>query len=87
VRRVSHRWAGLRTFAPDEEPLIGFDPDLPDFIWAAGFGGFGVQAAHAAGRCCLSLLRGESLPEHFVAAGVDLERLSPRRLVQSREAV
>lgn len=80
VRGVASRWAGLRTFAPDEEPLIGFDPDLPDFVWAAGFGGYGVQAAHAAGGCCQSLLRGEALPENFTAAGVDLDRLSPRRL-------
>jgi D-arginine dehydrogenase len=80
VRRVAHRWAGLRTFAPDEEPLIGFDPELPDFIWAAGFGGYGVQAAHAVGRCCQSLIRRESLPESFTAVGVDLDRLSPRRL-------
>ncbi|HEY5760238.1 MAG TPA: FAD-binding oxidoreductase [Steroidobacter sp.] len=86
VRRVTHRWAGLRTFAPDDEPLIGFDPDLPNFIWAAGFGGYGVQAAHATGRCCHSLLGGEPLPEHIAAAGVDLDRLSPRRLAQSREA-
>lgn len=82
VSGVANRWAGLRTFAPDEEPLIGFDPELPDFLWAAGFGGFGVQAAHAAGGCCQSLLRGEPLPENFTAAGVDLDRLSTRRLAR-----
>lgn len=82
VRGVANRWAGLRTFAPDEEPLIGFDPDLPDFLWAAGFGGYGVQAAHAAGGCCRALLRGDPLPENFVAAGVGLDRLSPRRFAQ-----
>lgn len=82
VRNVASRWAGLRTFAPDEEPLIGFDPELPDFVWAAGFGGYGVQAAHAAGGCCQSLLSGEPLPENFTTAGVDLDRLSPRRLAR-----
>ena len=82
VRGVANRWAGLRTFAPDDEPLIGFDPELPDFVWAAGFGGYGVQAAHAAGGCCRALLRGEPLPEHFINAGVDLDRLSPRRLAR-----
>lgn len=83
VRCVAHRWAGLRTFAPDDEPLIGFDPELPDFLWAAAFGGYGVQAAPAVGRCCQSLLRREPLPESFSKAGVDLDRLSPRRLAQS----
>jgi D-arginine dehydrogenase len=80
VRRVEHRWAGLRTFAPDDEPVIGFDPQTPDFLWAAGFGGFGVQSAHAAGHCCEALIRGAQLPALYSELGVDLERLSPRRL-------
>jgi D-arginine dehydrogenase len=80
VRRVEHRWAGLRTFAPDEEPVIGFDPDAADFLWAAGFGGFGVQAAHAAGVCCEALVCEQPLSAALTQMGVDLERLSPRRL-------
>jgi D-arginine dehydrogenase len=84
VRRVEHRWAGLRTFAPDDEPVIGFDQHAPDFLWAAGFGGFGVQAAHAAGRCCEALVRQQPLPLAFTQHGIDLERLSPRRLTAAR---
>jgi len=80
VRRVAHRWAGLRTFTPDHQPLIGADPDQPDFIWAAGFGGFGVQTSHAAGRCCAAAVLGESVPALFAKAGIHLEQLSPRRL-------
>ena len=45
VKRVSHTWAGLRTFAPDESPILGFDPRAKDFFWFAGQGGFGVQTA------------------------------------------
>ncbi len=26
VRRVDHSWAGLRSFAPDRLPAVGFDP-------------------------------------------------------------
>lgn len=86
VQRVEHRWAGLRTVSPDEEPIIGFDRDAPDFLWAAGFGGFGVQAASAAGRCCEALICLQSLPADLSASGVDLEQLSPGRLaaVESR---
>lgn len=80
VRRIEHKWAGLRTFAPDEEPVIGFDPDTPDFMWAAGLGGFGVQAAFAAGRCCEALLCRDDLCSELAGLGVDLERLSPGRL-------
>jgi D-arginine dehydrogenase len=80
VRRVRHQWAGLRTFAPDNEPIVGFDPAAPDFVWAAGFGGFGVQASVGAGRCCEALLRGESLPARLQDCGADLGMLSPKRL-------
>jgi D-arginine dehydrogenase len=80
VRRIEQKWAGLRTFAPDEEPVIGFDPQAPDFIWAAGLGGFGVQAAFAVGRCCEALLCRDELSSELASLGVDLARLSPGRL-------
>ena len=48
VERVEHRWAGLRSFAPDRLPVYGFDPASPRFFWFAGQGGFGIQTAPAA---------------------------------------
>jgi len=45
VRRVSHKWAGLRVFAPDRSPVAGFDPRTDGFFWLAGQGGYGVQTA------------------------------------------
>jgi D-arginine dehydrogenase len=84
VLRVEHRWAGLRTIAPDEEPIIGFDPYVPDFLWAAGFGGFGVQASFAAGLCCEALICSQSLPAELAEFGVDVARLSPQRLAIAR---
>ena len=80
VRRIIKKWAGLRTFSPDEEPVIGFDPQAPDFIWAAGLGGFGVQAAFAAGRCCEALLCRDEICAELESFGVNLARLSPGRL-------
>lgn len=38
-------WAGLRTFAPDRLPLIGYDALHPRFFWLTGFGGFGIQTS------------------------------------------
>jgi D-arginine dehydrogenase len=80
VGRIAHKWAGLRTMTPDGEPIIGFDPQMEDLVWAAGFGGFGIQTAFAAGKCCQVLVCGGSLPGEFANFGVDLARLSPRRL-------
>jgi D-arginine dehydrogenase len=81
VRRIEHQWAGLRTFTSDDDPIIGFDADVPDFLWVAGFGGFGVQACEGAGLCCEALLGHKPLPARLIELGLDLERLSPRRLL------
>ena len=47
VRRVSHRWAGLRTFAPDHTPVVGEDGVAAGFVWLAGQGGYGVMTSPA----------------------------------------
>lgn len=50
IRGVRHAWAGLRTTAPDDTPVVGEAPDAPGFVWLAGLGGYGVQTSPAAGR-------------------------------------
>ena len=47
VAAVERTWAGLRSFAPDRLPVFGADPHVPDFVWCAGQGGFGIQTAPA----------------------------------------
>ena len=79
VRRVSHSWAGLRTFAPDRKPVVGFDAATPGLFWCAGQGGYGIQTAPAMGRLVAALARGEAAPADITAEGVAAERLSPRR--------
>jgi len=41
-------WAGLRTFAPDGEFVIGPDTRLEGFHWIAGLGGHGITVGLAA---------------------------------------
>ncbi|MCY3618088.1 MAG: FAD-dependent oxidoreductase, partial [Acidimicrobiaceae bacterium] len=36
VRSIRSTWAGLRTFAPDRMPVVGFDPGADGFFWCAG---------------------------------------------------
>jgi D-arginine dehydrogenase len=50
LRSVQTAWAGLRTFAPDRNPVVGPDPAVPSFHWLAGQGGFGIQTAPALAR-------------------------------------
>ena len=59
VKRVARKWAGLRSFAPDRLPVIGFDSATDDFFWFAGQGGFGIQTAPAAAKLARSLLLGQ----------------------------
>ena len=60
IRRPSHVWAGLRTFAADGEFVGGFDPQTPGLFWSAGQGGYGIQSAPAAGRFYAATLLGDS---------------------------
>jgi D-arginine dehydrogenase len=80
VRAVKHKWGGLRTFAPDHEPVIGADPEEPSFIWLAGQGGNGVMGGAAAARLAASLARGTDIPEDIVRLGITGENVSPGRV-------
>ena len=77
IKRVRKRWAGLRSFAPDRSPIIGFDSILPGFFWLAGQGGYGIQTAPAAAKLAAALLRNNGAPPEF--AGMYLSQLSPHR--------
>jgi len=58
VVAVEHKWAGLRSFAPDRLPVYGFSPSDRGFFWCAGQGGFGIQTAPAASALAAGLLLG-----------------------------
>ena len=80
VRRLNHRWAGLRSFVADRSPVAGFDPDMPGFFWLAGQGGYGIQLAPALARAAAALLLGQDLPADIAAQGVRAEDIAPGRL-------
>lgn len=58
VTRVEHSWAGMRTFAPDRTPVVGFAPDAEGFFWLAGQGGYGMQTAPALSQLAADLCLG-----------------------------
>lgn len=60
VKRMSSRWAGLRVFASDRLPVVGYDPRADGFFWCAGQGGWGIQTAPAAAELAAGLLLGET---------------------------
>ena len=80
VRRIAHRWAGLRSFVADRAPVAGWDPQAEGFFWLAGQGGYGIQMAPALARAAAALVLGQALPEDIAAQGVTPQALSPQRL-------
>jgi D-arginine dehydrogenase len=80
VGRPNSRWAGLRTFAPDHEAVIGPDPEEPSFIWYAGQGGNGVMASQAAGEVCAALVLDQEMPGSVARLGLTKDMIAPSRL-------
>jgi D-arginine dehydrogenase len=75
VTRVEHSWAGMRTFAPDRTPVVGFAPEAEGFFWLAGQGGYGMQTAPVLSQLTADLCLGRVSPLDRAV----LEALSPRR--------
>ena len=80
VNRLEHSWGGLRTFAPDGAPVVGFDPSTEGFFWLVGQGGYGIQSAPALSRTAAALALRHPLPEDVIAHGLVLSEISPNRL-------
>jgi D-arginine dehydrogenase len=74
--RPTATWAGLRTFAPDRKPVVGFDAAVPGFFWCAGQGGYGIQTAPAMSLLASKLILGLGLDDTDAELG---ENLSPNR--------
>jgi D-arginine dehydrogenase len=55
-RSLRRKWAGLRTFTPDQGLVVGEDPLLRGFFWLAGQGGAGIETSPAVGQIAADLL-------------------------------
>lgn len=79
VERIAHSWAGLRSFAPDELPAVGFAPDAPGFFWFAGQGGYGFQTSPALAEIGEALVLGREWPAKFEERGLNPALFAPDR--------
>lgn len=79
VRRIDHKWAGLRSFVADKCPVAGQAPDAPGFFWLAGQGGYGIQSAPALARWTAAAVLGRPAPTDIQDEGVTAAALSPSR--------
>ena len=76
VTRVERSWAGLRSFAPDGDPVMGFADDADGFFWLAGQGGYGIQTSPALSSLAATVLTGGMIDADLNAS------LSPKRFSQ-----
>ena len=77
IRKIRRSWAGLRTFAPDKTPIMGFDPRAEGFFWLAGQGGYGIQTVPAMARTAAELVLGR---HHDLVTAEIVEAMQPARL-------
>ncbi len=80
VGQIVRKWAGLRSFVDDKQPVVGFAADAEGFFWLAGQGGYGIQTSAAMGRVAAALAGGGGLPDDVKALGVAEADLAPTRL-------
>ena len=77
ITQVERTWAGLRSFAPDRKPVIGWDPQAAGLFWFAGQGGFGIQTAPAAARLAAQLFL--DAPRDAMTQALDAQGFAPAR--------
>jgi D-arginine dehydrogenase len=54
-KTITNKWAGLRTIAADNAPVVGEDPDVKGFFWCAGQAGHGMETSPALGTIAADL--------------------------------
>lgn len=80
VRRIENKWAGLRSFVADKNPVAGYSDKVPGFYWLAGQGGYGIQSAPALARFAAAQITGRAVPADILDEGLAAADLAPGRL-------
>lgn len=80
IHRPTATWAGLRSFVPDGELVIGFDDAAAGFFWLVGQGGYGIQSAAGASALAAALVCGQPLSASLLLEGVDPAAMAVLRL-------
>jgi D-arginine dehydrogenase len=79
VDRLEHSWGGLRSFAPDGNPVVGFDAKVEGYFWLIGQGGYGIQSSPALSEAAAALARHQNISQRTIDFGLDEDQISPQR--------
>ena len=72
-KTILQKWAGLRTFSPDQNFVIGEDPLMKGFFWLAGQQGAGIETSPAYGQIVADLIV-DGKTDRFDVTSVSPER-------------
>ena len=84
IKSLKSKWAGLRSFVSDKEPVVGYSDKADGFFWLAGLGGYGIQTSPALGRMAAAVALGAEIPSDIAQTGLTPEMLHPARLQKSQ---
>jgi len=76
---VRSKWAGLRSFVADRNPVVGFAPADCRFFWLAAQGGYGLQTGPAMAELAAALILQHAIPDRLGLTPELIKRLSPAR--------
>lgn len=79
VTHLAGSWGGLRSFAPDGNPVCGFDGKAEGFFWLIGQGGYGIQSSPALSDLAAALVRQKAVPTYIEREGLKLGDIAPGR--------
>jgi D-arginine dehydrogenase len=79
VTHLAGSWGGLRSFAPDGNPVCGFASEAEGFFWLIGQGGYGIQTCPALSDVAAALVRQEAMPAYIQREGLKLGDIAPGR--------
>jgi D-arginine dehydrogenase len=79
VPYLAGSWGGLRSFAPDGNPVCGFAGEADGFFWLIGQGGYGIQSAPALSELAAAMVRQQAMPAHIEREGLKLGDIAPGR--------
>lgn len=79
---IARSWHCFRTYAEDQLPVVGEDPEHKQLFWLGGFGGFGMSTSFGACQDVAALIGGNAseIPVEFSALRT---RLNKDKLAQS----
>jgi D-arginine dehydrogenase len=79
VERLDHSWGGLRTFAPDGNPVVGFDPYTEGFFWLVGQGGYGIQSCPALAETAAAMALRQPISNRMTDFSLNPADITPDR--------